>query len=285
MRGYKRSRKSGARLRGDRFRTMKPIHQQAGHTLLELTIAAVLGLVVIAGVVATYRAQRMAYTHAGDAQRIHDAGMNALTLIGEQIQMAGFVPADLPADIISIPLFGCTAGRPKGSDDTLTCETLAGRSDGIAVQYIGDDKSTWLSSSGKITDCPGQENGATDSLVVNRYYAKASGSTGEPELYCDGSGRSGTAQPLVEGVEQLRVRYWLAGAAQSVDAAAMGRAQWASVAAVDLCVLVRGAVLGMGGTRTRYVNCDGTQGTSTDGRARQAFWRHVALRNRQEGGA
>lgn len=257
-------------------------HRQTGHTLLELAIASVLGLVVIAGVVATYRMQRTAYTHASDVQRMHDAGMNALTLVGEQIQMAGFVPADAPADTLAMPLFGCTAGRPAGNDDAFSCETLAGRSDGIAIQYIGDDKSTWLSSTGKVTDCLGQEIGEMNSLVVNRYYAKASGSTGEPELYCDGSGRTGTAQPLVEGVEQLRARYWLANAAQSVEASAIGKDQWAFVIAVDLCVLVRGAV---SGTRTRYVNCDGTSVTPTDGRARQAFWRHVALRNRQENGS
>jgi len=257
---------------------MTPRRNQAGHTLLELTIAAALGLVVIAGVVATYRAQRMAWTHASDTQHMHDAGMNALMLVGEQIQMAGFVPADLPDDRPGMPVFGCTAGRPKGSDDTLGCETLAGRSDGIAVEYLGDDKSTWLSSAGKVTDCLGQEVGDTASLVVNRYYAKASSSTGEPELYCEGSGRNGTAQPLVEGVEQLRVRYWLADAAQAVDASAIGKDQWAFVVAVDLCVLVRGAALG---ARARYTSCDGTVTTPTDGRARQAFWRHIALRNPQ----
>ena len=87
----------------------------------------------------------------------------------------------------------------------------------------------------------------------------------------------GPLEPLVEGVEQLRLRYWLEGAAQPVSASALTPDQWASVAAVDLCVLVRGAAPVRAVT---YVDCDGVASVPGDGRARQAFWRHVAIRNR-----
>jgi type IV pilus assembly protein PilW len=115
-------------------------------------------------------------------------------------------------------------------------------------------------------------------LIVNRFYAKLSASTGESELYCDGNGKSGSAQPLVEGIERLRVKYWLAGAQTAFDASALAPGQWASVVAVDLCVLVRGAPQGR---RSRYVACDGANVTGTDMRVRQAFWRRVAIRNNE----
>ncbi len=248
----------------------------AGHTLLEFTIALALGLVVIVGAVAAYRSQRQAFAYATDAARIHEAGVNALTLIGEQIQMAGFVSADDTAALSGPPIFGCTAGRPTGAIASLSCETLSGRSDGIAVRYRGDAESTWLAANGEVTDCLGQAVGASPGEVLNRFHAKTSTSTGEPELYCEGIGKIGTAQPLVEGVERLRLRYWIAGAAQAVDAATMSRERWDGVVAVDLCVLVRGAALGR---RVRYVDCDGASLVASDGRARQAFWRHVVLRN------
>ena len=256
-----------------------------GHTLVEVTIALALGLVVTAGAVSLYRSQRAAFGRAGDALQMREAGLAALTVIGQQLQMNGFVPADAPLPQLRPTLFGCSSARPTGADDNLTCEALASRSDGIAIRYVGDNISTWPSSTGQSTDCLGQAVSAGEAalgagrvLIVNRFYAKQSGSTSEFELYCDGNGKSGSAQPLVEGVERLRVKYWLAGAQSALDASAIATAQWANVVAVDLCVLVRGAPQGR---RAPYVDCDGANVTGTDMRARQAFWRRVALRNNE----
>lgn len=217
-----------------------------GHTLLEMTIAMALGLIVTAGAVSLYHSQRIAFTQAADAAQINDAGMTALTLIGGQVQMAGFVPADMSNSFVARPgLFGCTGGRPVGADDNLSCEALATHSDGIAVRYMADNVSTWPSTAGLSTDCLGQGVTKTDAnasgvAIVNRFYAKVSGSTGEPELYCEGTGKANSSQPLVEGVERMRLRYWLVGALSAIDAAALMPAQWVNVVAVDVCVLVRG---------------------------------------------
>lgn len=260
---------------------------RTGHTLLELTIAIALGLVVTMGAVALYRSQRAAFTAAADQERMREAGMTALVLIGDQIQMAGFAPATVFAAPALMPLFGCAGARPIGPDDAPACETLAGnaRSDGLAVHYVGDAVSTWPSATGQPTDCLGQSvaesGGALDAgsaTIVNRYYAKTSGSTGEPELYCEGAGRPGVAQPLVEGVERLRLRYWIAGVQYAVDASAVARDQWSRVVGVDLCVQVRGTATGR---HVRYVDCDGIPVSPTDGRARTTFSRHVAVRNSQ----
>jgi type IV pilus assembly protein PilW len=256
-----------------------------GHTLVELVIAVALGLVVTVGAVSLYRSQRAGFSRAGDAVQIREAGLTALTLIGQQIQMAGFVPADAPQPQPGPTLFGCSSGRPTAPDDSLGCEALASLSDGIAVRYIGDNVSTWPSANGVPTDCLGQTVsaanlafGAGRVLIVNRFYAKQSGSTGESELYCEGNGKAGSAQPLVEGVERLRLKYWLAGAQTALDASAIGTGQWRDVVAVDLCVLVRGAPAGR---RLRYVDCDGANVSGTDMRVRQAFWRRVAIRNNE----
>jgi type IV pilus assembly protein PilW len=259
-----------------------------GHTLLEVTIAMALGLIVTAGAVSLYRSQRVAFTRGADAALINDAGIAALTLIGEQLQMAGFASADMPRTFVARPaLFGCSGGRPTGADDSLSCESLASHSDGIAVRYVADAVSTWPTTTGLSTDCLGQGLIRTDPdapgvAVVNRFYARTSGSTGEPELYCEGTGRANSSQPLVEGVERVRLRYWLAGASSALDAAALAPSQWNSVVAVDLCVLVRGSPQAV---QSRYVDCDGIAALSPDTRIRRAFWRRVALRNNEGSGA
>lgn len=265
---------------------MQRLHIARGHTLVELVIAIALGLVVTAGAVSLYTTQRIAFERAGDAVRVREAGLIALTLIGQQLQMAGFVPADAARFNSPPPLFGCSSGRPVGADDSLACEALASHSDGVAVRYVADNISTWPSATGQSTDCLGQSVtsnsaalGGQGVSVVNRYFARISGSTGEPELYCEGNGKAGSAQPLVEGVERVRLRYWLAGGLSAIDASAVSVDQWAKVVAVDLCVLVRGAPQGR---RLRYVDCDGASVVGADTRARQAFWRRVAIRNQAE---
>ncbi|CAG4886359.1 PilW family protein [Paraburkholderia saeva] len=252
-----------------------------GHTLLEVVIATVLGLVVTAGAVALYRSQRAAFVNASDAAHIEETGIGALTLLGQQIQMAGFRSADAASPVLTnapAAVFGCSGARPVGLDEAPRCEALASHSDGIVVRYSGDAVSTWPSASGQPTDCLGQavSGAAAGAPVVNRFYAKASGSTGEPELYCEGNGKVGYGQPVFEGIERLRVQYWLANAQQPFDASALTPDQWVRVVAVDLCVQVRGAPLGR---RVRYVDCDGASATAGDTRARRAFWRRVAIRN------
>ncbi|MDQ7981145.1 PilW family protein [Paraburkholderia sp. SARCC-3016] len=267
---------------------MRSVLRIRGHTLLELTIAVALGLIVTAGAISLYRSQRFALVRANDAAQMHEAGMTALTLIALQLQMAGFAPVDSPSATLlfaSGALFGCSSARPAGADDRLTCEALASRSDGIAIRYIADNVSTWPSAAAQPTDCLGQGLAHTladapGAPVVNRFYARASGSTGEPELYCEGSGSAGSSQPLVEGVERLRFRYWLAGASAALDASALTLAQWRSVVAVDVCVLVRGA---RDAAPSRYVDCDGVSLLAPDKRARETFWRRVAIRNNSGG--
>ncbi|WGS50521.1 PilW family protein [Paraburkholderia sp. D15] len=258
-----------------------------GHTLLEFVIAVALGLLVTAAAVSLYTAQRTAFDQASDATRIREAGLTALTLIGQQLQMAGFVPADVVRYDAPAPLFGCSGGRPTGADVSPGCESLPSRSDGVLIRYVGDNISTWASTAGQVTDCLGQAVTTSHAAlgdrgvpVVNRYFARVSTSTGEPELYCEGNGKAGSAQPLVEGVERVRLRYWLADRADAIEASAVTAGQWSSVVAVDLCVLVRGAARAQHG---RYVDCDGVSALVPDGRARQAFWRRVAIRNSVSG--
>ena len=107
--------------------TSRRVHRSglSGHTLLELAIAVALGLVVTAGAISLYGSQRAAFARASDAAHIHEAGMTALMLMGLQLQMAGFIPADMQQANLSAALFGCSGGRPTGADDNTTHGDLA----------------------------------------------------------------------------------------------------------------------------------------------------------------
>ncbi|MGU7813917.1 PilW family protein [Burkholderia sp. AW49-1] len=248
------------------------------HTLLEVLIAMTVGLLVLAAAGALYHAQRVAQRRAEDGFRMRDAAATALMLIGEQIQMAGFRPLDVEGAPSLPPMFGCSAGRVRGNGAEVRCETVRAASDALLVRYVGDPVSTWPTIGAQVSDCLGQGVGAPGErpLVENRFDAHVSPSTGEPELYCEGSGRPGTPQPVVSGIDQLRVRYLRREAAQFVGAGAMGSGDWRDVVAVHVCVRARGEP--MHGP-ARHVDCDGRMAVSSDGRAHLVLHRIVALRN------
>ncbi|WP_082725526.1 MULTISPECIES: PilW family protein [unclassified Burkholderia] len=258
--------------------SMNGERRSRAHTLLEVLIAMTVGLLVLAAAGALYHAQRVAQRRAEDGFRMRDAAATALMLIGEQIQMAGFRPLDVEGAPSLPPMFGCSAGRVRGNGAQVRCETVRAASDALLVRYVGDAVSTWPTNGAQVSDCLGQGVGAPGArpLVENRFDAHVSPSTGEPELYCEGSGRPGTPQPVVSGIDQLRVRYLRREATQFVDAGAMGSGDWRDVVAVHVCVRARGEP--MHGP-ARHVDCDGRTAVSPNGRAHLVLHRIVALRN------
>lgn len=282
--------------------------RQAGHMLLEWLIAAAVGLVVLAGALTLYRMQHESFMRAADAQRMREAGAAALTLIGQQIQMAGYAPLDQPAlrARVTPGLIGCQSALAVvgsthvgsyGEDVGCVSDSFDGAgSDAVIVRYADDGVATWPDASGAATDCLGQgvPRRGSHAVIVNAFYvARPNRRTErrtevpaeqrpEPELYCVGNGSARGPQPIVEGVDRMELRYWLRGADEPVRADAVASAQWADVVAVDLCVVVRGR-------RTRaargFVDCRGTHVPSWDGRERLALSRHLALRNHVQGAA
>ncbi len=79
---------------------------------VELTISVALGLLVVLATISLYRGQRFAYDQATETTRMRDAASTALDLIGQQVQMAGFVPPSADLADKSPALFGCSPGRP-----------------------------------------------------------------------------------------------------------------------------------------------------------------------------
>lgn len=261
---------------------------QGGHALLEWIIAAALGLAVLGGGLMLYRLQRETFSRSIDAATMREAGAAALTLVGQQIQMAGYAPVDEPVlrSRVTPGVFGCQSGRPDGRGvDEAACthsRSDAADSDGIVARYVDDAVATWPSASGEPTDCLGQavERHGEHAVIVNRFYVAKPERREARELYCAGNGAR-TPQPVVEGIERMVLHYWLRGAAEPVRARAVAPGQWSEVVAVDLCVVVRGQRHTVRHTvGTTFVDCDGGRVSSPDGRARLSLSRRVVLRNR-----
>ena len=246
---------------------------------MQLVVATALGLLVTAAVVSLYALQRRIVTHLEATRRLYDAGQQALEALTVHARLAGFTDAErfgaamTPRPVAPRGIFGCDNARVVDTVDE-RCEPTRDDSDGVVFRHAADTVSTTVSSAGNPIDCLGQNVAGAEITV--RFYAGFNKATGQPELYCKGNGEPARPQPLVEGVEQLRLRYWLPGAAAPVRASSVSREEWARIAALDICVVVRGP---SAGRRVSYVDCDGIPVSPGDRRMRAAFMRRVALRN------
>ena len=251
-----------------------------GYSLVELVVAMTIGLLIASAAIGLYRGQRAAFEQAGDMAQMDDAGRAALDLIAVHARAAGFAAGIFEAGsdpvMPRIPMLPCPAGRPAGDPANAYCVPDARGSDGIQFSYMADRISSWLTTDGTPTDCLGQAVSA-GALSVTRFFVKPSGSSGEPELYCEGSGRLGTAQPVVEGVETLRLSYQLKGVAGLVGDFAIDAADATErLQIVSVCVLVRGRPTAK---NHAYLDCDGRAAQGTDRRRRHTYRLVLAARN------
>jgi type IV pilus assembly protein PilW len=266
-------------------RLVSPRRCAHGASLAELLIALALGLLVSATVVTLYRGQREVHQRIAGAGQMADAAAAALELIAMHVRIAGFAAARIEersgdaakgtAGEAQPALFGCAFGRVHGGPAMPVCKSDGAGSDGFQLRYEADVVSSWPTADGWPTNCLGQR--VTERIALARFNAHVSSTTRTPSLYCETLSDAGlTTQPMVESIERLRVRYWLAGATSPIGAAALAADDWNRIVALDACVVVQGP---RGRARSAYVDCDGVTVTTPDTRMRAAFTRSIGLRN------
>jgi type IV pilus assembly protein PilW len=218
------------------------------------------------------------------------------------------------ANYSGLPVIACDNGftNPTVGAGLVTCAAGVGNS-AFAVFYEADRFNTVPDAANNPTDCVGRpiapqaalrSIGGTFSLAENRFYIAVNPTTGDPELYCVGSGTPAAGLPfsnpvpLVGNVETMQIRYQVqqpaavAGnppvyapglTAQQVTAlplAATSTAanQWLQVTAVEVCLLMRSAP-NVATAPTPYVDCNGAVVNPADRRIRRAVTTTLQLRN------
>jgi type IV pilus assembly protein PilW len=210
-------------------------------------VSLVIGLVIMIAVVSAYLGASGA-TRVAEAQaRMNEDGQAALTVLAQQLRMAGNNPKqpDYDPEITARnPVYNATTYIVRGCDGTfsnvktaadikaLTCDAGGGTvPDSIAVTYEADRYNTVPSSAGVATDCLGQEltplnaapspmvwdstvnasvpKAVTFTVAENRFYVGTTTAVPVPSLYCKGNGGA-TPQSLVENVEDLQLIYGVA---------------------------------------------------------------------------
>jgi type IV pilus assembly protein PilW len=226
-----------------------PRRLNRGLSLIELMVSLVIGLVIMIAVVSAYIGASGATRMAEAQARMNEDAQAALTILTQQLRMAGNNPKQTNYDAATPrnPVYDATTYIVRGCDGkfsnvttaanipALTCTAGGGSApDSIAISYEADRYNTVATSGGAATDCLGQTlptvagtaniwdpthlpaaasvpTAVTFTVADNRFYVGTSTAVQSPSLYCKGNGGA-TAQSLVENIEDLQFVYGTAPA-------------------------------------------------------------------------
>lgn len=236
--------------------------RQRGLTLIELMISVTIGLVFIFGAVTFLVSGHQSFRAQNSGSRIQENARFALDILKEHVRMAGY--NDTTSSLLDLPALiyrgACGMFNPC-SDDTTTDQ-----GDRLAMALRIPTGATGVAAQ----DCIGSPLTALNQHVVNVFWVEQDSSSGVSSLYCRGYNPDantnlwhGTAQPLVDGIEQMQVQYGLvdgnpsstgntpssgsggrvdrylnATQLQTLDAANANRNYWGDVRSVRIALLV-----------------------------------------------
>ena len=199
-----------------------------GITLIELLVSVAIGMVLMIAIISAYLGSAGASRMAEAQGRMNEDAQAALSILAQQIRMAGDNPRRPEYDNATRrnPAFTATTYFIRGCDGTFTDVTTAtdiasltcsagtnNNPDSIAISYEADVDNTVPTSGGVATDCLGQglptvtgnitkwdgvstvapattTVAATFTVADNRFYIATPASSSTPSLYCSGNGRA-----------------------------------------------------------------------------------------------
>lgn len=287
-----------------------------GFSLVELLIAMAIGLVLIAAILSIYLGSSLAGHQSDTVSRMSEDASIALETMARHIRMAGYSQLNVMAprnianadgqvvqlndsNLAGAGLKGCDGGfsSTTASWGNLACTNLSKQPDDIAVRYEGDSYNTDPAGNDKASDCLSQglsknTNSAVNTstqyiLVESRFFI-----SDNKDLSCAGNGSANfISQPLVSGVEFMRLRYGIARDAIESQAVRFASADevnqlggssdqnWGRVVAVRICIQMVSPKEDQGKS-VPFVDCDGNVKTLSDRYLHRVFSTTVSLRNR-----
>jgi type IV pilus assembly protein PilW len=225
-------------------------HHQRGFTLVELSVAVLIALFLLGGLLIIVQDNRRAFNGQSQAAQLQDGERLAMTIIADVIESAGYFPD---------PVSNNSAGMlPAGTSYTWNFAS-AGQS------VVGSDSATapgakivvrYATASGDgILNCSGASNtsGANQTYVSVFWVKLAAGGTPD-QLICT---MNGTDYPLVSGIHNLQVLYGVKtdftvddySVDTYLNAAQMAAANWPNVTSVRITLSFNNPfyVAGVGG--------------------------------------
>lgn len=281
---------------------------QQGVTLIEMMIAMVVSLVLIAGVGTIYMSSKRNYQARDQFSMMDENARVALNSLKKHLEHAGYAsngvfPAAHPFVVDNQPpATSCNddtdvypnAGRTYylTQNNAIPASGVNVQDDGVAIAFLSDDTLFTDCSNGAVpSGCRlGRSPSAQASLVYNsfsldRVGAGESNSVGDliPTLYCSGSASS-SKQMIAQGIERMELLYGVDSDAdgsveQYLTANNVG-ANWPSVISIKVGLLVKSLEPVLQGTESRTYDVLGNTVTTNDRYQRSVYTEVIHLRNR-----
>lgn len=235
---------------------------QRGLTLVELMVALVLGLFLLAVVGTLFLGSKQTYRTQENLARMQENGRFVLDLLGRNVREAGY-------KIISF--------APPAADTSLSAKFAASAlvlSPGFAGDIAGANTNpdSITVSYDSATDCVNVA--APGGRAVNQFSINAN------QLVCLGNS-SATAQAMLGDVEDMQILYGeSAGNNRRYVAAGTAGLNMANVVSARACVLLRSADDNLATRAQTYMDCNGVNVTAADRRIRRTYTATFNLRNR-----
>lgn len=279
---------------------MKHCGKQQGVTLIEMMIAMMVSLVLIAGVGTVYVSSKRTYQTRDQLSNMDETARIALDALTKHLEHAGYATADkLPigdymyyngaADPNSIPCGGDNSIKSvSGLKSRATKNAFNAYGDAIAVRFIGDNTIFNDCANGQLpAACRADAAPSSQAaLIYNSFYVDKD-SKNMFNLYCMGS-RNDKAKPLVNGVENIQFMYGVDANADGavdryVNASNVGTDHWQHVVSIQVAILVRSSSeVPEVETAQSYSLLDATV-SMTDRYKRAVYTTVIQLRNAVEG--
>lgn len=242
---------------------------QGGFSLVELMVAAAIGLLLVAVIGNVYLAGRQSFRDQDEASRLQESGRFVLSIVSRALHDTGrtdFGPANT-AGIPPVYLVG-SADFPIIPAGAVSLDATDGP-DTITVRY--------LSGTAGERDCLGNNTGgAVGAPVLVTQTLQLNGT----ELECAVAG--GQTMPLASDIEDFQILLGIDNNNDGfVDEYDVPNAANAAISrSVSICILARTAD-GMAPAPQQYVDCNGAVvNVVGDRRIRRAFTTVISLRNR-----
>ena len=278
---------------------------QHGVTLIEMMIAMVVSLVLVAGVGTVYFSSKRNYQTRDELSQMNESARSALETLRKHLEHAGYAtPSKLPLGEYFFvngdpnPVSQECGGGNKNLKDPAdfngrgTRDAFNANGDAISVRFLGDNNLFTDAAGGSLpNECRvGNAANMNASLIYNAFHVDNDGTTRDnnnvfvPILYAVGSNVN-NRQPIVNGVENIQFQYGIDtndnGAADSYKKAGdVGAGNWDQVVSIKVALLVRslGNVLEANSVRT-YNLLDATVTTPADRYQRAVYTTTIQLRN------
>lgn len=275
--------------------------RQLGLSIIELLIAMIIGVFLLAGIASSYISSKKASVERDQLSSIEDNGRIALEIISNVIEHAGYLPPNPGADPNFLPFITnpndvlsgkCTDGTQSVVNKALFTANRVVRdnslSDSLAVIHYSDDR-VFLDCAGNRVpnSCRLAPVGSVAKAMkpkASRVYSSFFLDRSRNQLKCVGS-RSIRAEVIAEGIENIQFLYGVkiddTGVKRYLNATDLAISRlWRNVVSMQVAVLVRSLKPVKKHPESKdYTLLDQSVTTANDRFSRAVFTTTVRLRN------